>query len=292
MIVLKIIVDIVLAVLGTALGLILLVLILPIKAEMSFLDGDINYKFKYSFLTLADSNGGKTLLEWYRKRKRKGSKKKPKKNKEPEPDDDWELYSEPDYVQEVSDEEKEEKERTEKISKIKNKKSKNIKDNSEKPKKKSEPKNNDTEFEYDDFSDDESPEPKRRNIGQKIDKLLDIWEQLERPVLKILRGVHIYDVFIDFIVTDPDAYRCALLYGSISGTVYNLLAWLSTVFTVKFRTVDVQCGFAQKQDRWDTSFKVSFRLIVLAVAVVWFAFLYIFKIFLPKKLKGRKAEKA
>jgi len=285
MIVLKIILYVILAVLGTVLGIVLIALILPIKAKFSLIDGNVEYSVKYSLIPLADSDSNKTLLGWYRKRKRGG--KKTRKKSTPK-DDEPLVYSEH-SAEEISEdtEKSEEKKRSEKIEKIKKKKYRNTQEYGD---------GSDDFDDFDDdfiFDDDEDSKPEEKStIGTKVGKLLDVWEQLERPVLKILRGVHLYDVFIDFIVTNPDACKCALMYGSISGTVYNLLAWISEMFTVKFRTVDIQCGFAQKKSRWDTSFKVSFRLIVLVVAGLWFITAYIFRIFLPKKLKGRKTSKS
>ncbi|MDE5556824.1 MAG: hypothetical protein K2J32_03895, partial [Ruminococcus sp.] len=94
-------------------------------------------------------------------------------------------------------------------------------------------------------------------------------------------------VYIDFIVANEDAYKCAVNYGIVSSAVYNLLAWFGELFTVSYKTVDIRSGFSLKKSQWDASCKVDFRLYTLVVSILWFLLAYLFKISIPKK-QGRK----
>ena len=138
---------------------------------------------------------------------------------------------------------------------------------------------------------EEKPPKEPKTLGEKLEALLDLWRAADRPVLKILKGVKLYELYIDFIIANEDAYKCALNYGRISGALFNLLGWLSVLFTVKLKTVDVNAGFALDKSRWDASVKVSFRLGTLVIAGIWFLITYIFRYFIPGKLQAKKLQK-
>lgn len=65
LLILKILLYIILAVLG----IILIVLAVPVGAEISFIDEKLSYKIKVSFLNVTDSNGGGAIA-WLRKRRK------------------------------------------------------------------------------------------------------------------------------------------------------------------------------------------------------------------------------
>ncbi|MDE5854963.1 MAG: hypothetical protein K2H19_07890, partial [Ruminococcus sp.] len=125
----------------------------------------------------------------------------------------------------------------------------------------------------------------------KIEFLFDLIRSADRPFLKLCKGIRLSRVYIDFVVADEDAYKCALNYGKISGMVYNLLGWLNVIFSVKFRTVDVIPDFKSNESRWDISAKVSFRLITLVIAGIYFLITYIFRFLIPEKHQKKELKK-
>ena len=78
----------------------------------------------------------------------------------------------------------------------------------------------------------------------------------------------------------------------MSALLYPLLGWLSTLFTVRLKTIDLNAGFGLEKSRWDAAVKVSFRLGTVVIAGLWFLVTYIFRYFIPGKLRGRKINKA
>lgn len=279
MIILKILLCVLLAVLCVAGAVIVLALCLPATADVSFIDGKFKYKLNYSFLKILDSDG-KGFLKRIRKKKKKSvqddlsdgydiSEEFPENEDLYTEDidgyDNIDIDIESDIDTKIPDEPDEDNVRSEKICHIKEKKS-------YKPEK--------------DSPDDSGSEQK--TLVDKIDFLLDIWDIGGRPLLKVFRGFHIKNVFIDFIVANEDAYKCAINYGNICNIVYNGLAWLGEIFTLSYNTVDIQCGFSLKKSQWNASCKVSFRLYHLIIAGIWFLMTYIFKIFIPKKRKSKK----
>ena len=211
MIVLKILLWIILAVLG----IILLILWLPIRAEAAFLGNKLTYKLKYSFLLLYDSDK-RGLIAWYLRRKKKKDTEAGQDDFSPDEDfsgdddtsdiEDMSADTVPDTTEkpeeqtsvtpeeapaeesapaaEAAEEElpEEEPEKPEKPKKEKHKKKKKEKDEIEFPK----------------------------TLIDKADFVLDIWRAADRPILRIFKGVKLHELYIDFIIANEDAYKCAI----------------------------------------------------------------------------------
>ena len=300
LLILKILLYIILAVLG----IIVIVLIIPVGGEVSYIDGKLSYKVKASLLNVMDSDGG-GVLGWLKKRKKKP--KKEKKNKKDSDDSESEIteddfVSEDENVSESNDidpqdipvadekpsEEKEaEQETAEPVSETKPAEDKKTGKSSE---------TEEVEWEYDDdeSEDDEDSEKAedKKPITDKIEKLLTIWEIAQRPALKIFKGFHFKDVYIDFIIADEDAYKCAISYGRMCAVIYNALGQMGRLFDLRLKTVDIHPGFSLSKGRTDAALKLDFRLGTVVISGVWFLITYIFKIFIPDKLKKRKLKKS
>lgn len=286
MIVLKILLWIILAVLG----IILLILWLPIRAEAAFLGNKLTYKLKYSFLLLYDSDK-RGLIAWYLRRKKKKDTEAGQDDFSHDEDfsgdedtsdiEDMSADTVPDTTEkpeeqtsvtpeeapaaETAEEElpEEEPEKPEKPKKEKHKKKKKEKDEIEFPK----------------------------TLIDKADFVLDIWRAADRPILRIFKGVKLHELYIDFIIANEDAYKCALNYGRISGAAYNVLGWLGVLFNVKLKTVDINAGFGLDKSRWDASGKLSVRPITVVIAGAALLITYLFRYFIPYKLQERKLKK-
>ena len=286
MIVLKILLWILLAVLG----IIVIVLILPIRGEVSFIGEKLRYKAKLWFIPVLTSEGG-GVLGWLKKRR---GRKKPKvddfsdsgQDDLPDLDEDFDDLpltpsEQRDETSEAAAEEAPQEEADQTAAQEEaaaeelptEEPEEEISSHKKKRRKK------------------EKPPKEPKTLGEKLEALLDLWRAADRPVLKILKGVKLYELYIDFIIANEDAYKCALNYGRISGALFNLLGWLSVLFTVKVKTVDVNAGFALDKSRWDASVKVSFRLGTLVSAGIWFLITYIFRYFIPGKLQAKKLQK-
>ncbi len=73
--------KIILWVLLAVLGIILLLLLLPVSVQLSYIDKEFSYSVKYSFFTIFGSDG-EGLLSRFRHRKKKRISKKKKKRSE------------------------------------------------------------------------------------------------------------------------------------------------------------------------------------------------------------------
>lgn len=296
MAVLLLILKILLIIILVILGIVLVVLALPIGADVSFIDGKFTYKVRASFINIMDSDGG-GIVGWLKKRK-----KKPKKPKEPKPvkekrskkkkkqtvnDEDYladfDFDSDEDIIVPAAEEEEialPTEETAEAVPVEEKKKEK-------RKKKKDEP------LPDDPFEDEEEePEKEKRSLGDWAELGMGIWESAQRPLLKIFKAFHFQDLYIDFVISDEDAYDCAIKYGRYSGMVYNIIAFFSTLFTVRLKTVDIGCGFGLSKSKWDASCRIFFRAGSMVIAGLWFLITYLTRIFIPGKLRKLKSKKS
>ena len=314
MIVLKILLYILLAVLG----IILLVLITPAGGELSYIDGKFSYKVKLWIINIMDSDGG-GLYNWWKKRKanKKDKPKKPKKEKpvkekksrkkkkerekyewEKELDDIPVNDPEADMLpaetasQDSTASAAEETSGTDSFSEEAGEEEAPGKKKDKKKKKKKDEDFDDDPFDEDDDSADKSQDEDKKSVSDKIEFIVGIWESAQRPLLKIFKGFKLKDLYIDFVIADEDAYDCAMKYGKYSALVYNGIAFFSQLFTVRLKTIDVQPQFGVSKGRWDAAGKLSFRLGTVVIAGAWFLMTYIFRTFIPGKLRKRKLKKS
>lgn len=255
MIILKIILFILLAVLG----IIILLLLLPIEVEFSFIDGKLKYMLKYARLNIMDSEGRGIVSGDSSPAAGRSRSGKVKKSKAFHADKPYKKMSAKPSTPTGKSPEAERKRKPtaadETVRKI-----------------------------QEACSEDE----KSSSLGEKAALLIEIWKSAKHPLRKLLKGFHFTDIYIDFLVADEDAYNCAIKYGRVCTLLYNILAQMNILFNAKTKTVDVVCGFGKDESRWDAGGKVRFLPITAVIAGVWFLITYIFRIYLP----DRKKEKA
>ena len=267
MIILKIILFILLAVLG----IILLILLLPASAEISFIGEKLEYRLKYAFIRIMDSQGG-GLLGYLNGRD--GGENRSKSGDMPEKQEKAPETGKHDPAEKESKYDKVGK----KLRNAEEKQPETLSDAQESgtaPEKKS--------------SAAEQDKANKKTPGEMVGLLMDIWSSAKRPLRRLLRGFHITDIYIDFLVADEDAYNCAMKYARICTSVYNGLAQFGNLFTVRYKTVDVDCGFGQEKSRWDAGCKVYFLPVTAVITGIWFLITYIFRIYLPGKRKSKKS---
>lgn len=290
MAILLIILKILLIILLAVLGIVLLVLIMPVGGEVSYIDGKLTYKFRLWMLNVMDSDGG-GVIGWLKKRKKKPKKPKPpkpvkdKKKKKTTVDDDAYLD---DFDFDVDDADFEETAVVDVNSDAEV--SENVSAEAE-TQSENDGKSENTEVAVMEDEEELPDNDDKRSLGDWAELGIGIWESAQRPLLKIFKGFHFKDLYIDFVIADEDAYDCALKYGKYSGMIYNIIAFMSTLFTVRLKTVDVGCGFGLKKGKWDISCKVFFRAGTAVIAGLWFLITYLTRTFIPDKIRKFKRKK-
>lgn len=291
MIVLKILLWIFLAILG----IIIVVCVIPADVDFSYIDGKMKYKIKIWFFDLMDSSKEGFLDKRKRKKAEKSQKKKEPADGPELPEEYFDVYDDIGTGEDITDDAAVDEAQPEPSgSEDTAEKAPAAEEKPSKKEKKKKHKHKDKVAEESDDSDDwedEDDEPKK-SFGEKLEKLGNIWLAAKNPANMIFKGFKFRNFYIDFIIANEDAYKCAVNYGRYTTLIYNGIAQLSRLFTIRFKTVDIQPGFGLDKGRWDTSFSVSFRLGTAVIAGIWFLITYIFRVWLPGKLRKRKANKA
>lgn len=321
MIVLKILLIILLAVLG----LILLVLILPVGGEVSFIGGKLKFKVNLWVINVMDSESG-GILGWLKKRKKKPSSgKKPKKPKKPKKKKSGNTEISPDIVYDIPPAEEISGQAADSFTETAV--SENIPaqeqspaaeessadgqaqtgfytagDDADEPEADASPDEKADEPAADEDKDEPDKKKKKKkkdkdsdekkSLSDIVDMLLDIWGSAKNPLCLIFKAFKFSDLYIDFIIANEDAYKCALNYGRISATTYRGIALMSRIFTVKLKTVDVQPAFGLKKGRFDAALKLHFRVGTFVIAGLWFLVTYIFRVFIPGKFRKFRMKKS
>lgn len=283
-----IIVKILLIFLLVILGLILLVLIFPVGGDFSFIDGKVKFKVRLWRINVMDSeNGG--IIGWLKKRKKK------KKSKDKTED----YYN--NEISDISEDEVFAPDETEIPAGSSSLPEDSTKTFGEILTDDEEIEDNSANLINEEVSDNEKKNKKlkkdgtdeeKSDITDKIDFILSTIDTAWSPLKRIFKGFRFSKLYIDFIIANEDAYKCAVNYGRFCGVVYNGIALMSRIFTVRLKTVDIQPGFSLKKSRWDASFSLDFRAGTVVIAGLAFLITFIFKVFLPNKFKKRKLKKS
>ena len=80
---------------------------------------------------------------------------------------------------------------------------------------------------------------------------------------------------MDFIISDLDAYDCALKFGKTNIAVYNIIAYLNCFIKLKKKSIDIKCIYNQPECSYNLSFmiKISPAAGISAMIVFIFTFL-------------------
>lgn len=307
MIILKILLFILLAVLGV----ILLVLIMPVGGEVSFIGGKLKFKVKLWIINVMDSEGG-GILGWLKKRK---SKKKPSKKKKPKPQKKKKSKkkkksdSPPDIVFDTPAAEETSvqtadtavQQSTVSAAPASSEESSGSGqaqtgfytsgDEADEPEVEASP-DEETEETDGKKKKKKKKEKEKKSLDELVDMLVDIWGSAKNPLCLIFKAFKFSDLYIDFVIANEDAYKCALNYGRLSAVTYRGIAQMSRIFTVKLKTVDIQPAFGVKKGRYDAALKLHFRAGTFVIAGLWFLITFIFRVFIPGKIRKIKAKKS
>lgn len=307
MIILKILLFILLAVLGV----ILLVLIMPVGGEVSFIGGKLKFKVKLWIINVMDSEGG-GILGWLKKRK---SKKKPSKKKKPKPQKKKKSKKKkksdtpPDIVFDTPAAEETSvqtadtavQQSTVSAAPASSEESSGSGqaqtgfytsgDEADEPEVEASP-DEETEETDGKKKKKKKKEKEKKSLDELVDMLIDIWGSAKNPLCLIFKAFKFSDLYIDFVIANEDAYKCALNYGRLSAVTYRGIAQMSRIFTVKLKTVDIQPAFGMKKGRYDAALKLHFRAGTFVIAGLWFLITFIFRVFIPGKIRKIKAKKS
>ena len=107
---------------------------------------------------------------------------------------------------------------------------------------------------------------------------------------KLLKAIRFTDTRIVLDVGKEDAYESAMLYGKVQAGLFNTIAILASVFTVKLKKADVNCIFDEKKFGYDVHTLVRVRPSTL-IAIGFCTGVNFLKIYLSGRRKKKRAAK-
>lgn len=142
--------------------------------------------------------------------------------------------------------------------------------------------------------------PKAKKSRKKKSKLDDLKEKYNviKPYIpmgwkyfkKLLKTIRFTDTKIELSVGKEDAYEAAMLYGKVQGGLFNVIALISGIFTVKIKKADVNCIFNEKAFDYDIHTVVRVRPSTV-IAICFCVCVNFLRIYLPKRSAEKKARK-
>lgn len=142
--------------------------------------------------------------------------------------------------------------------------------------------------------------PKAKRSRKKKSKLDDLKEKYNviKPYIpmgwkyfkKLLKTIRFTDTKIELSIGKEDAYEAAMFYGKVQGGLFNVIALISGIFTVKIKKADVNCIFNEKAFDYDIHTVVRVRPSAV-IAICFCVGVNFLRIYLPKKITEKKARK-
>lgn len=105
----------------------------------------------------------------------------------------------------------------------------------------------------------EKPKKSKEEILEIIGLVKTLLQSCGKGVRRIIRGIRIYDIELDFDVANLDACDCAINYGKMNIAVYNVLSFLRIFFTIEINHVNITCKYNSDESRYDGSCTVRLR---------------------------------
>lgn len=121
---------------------------------------------------------------------------------------------------------------------------------------------------------------------EKIYLILDILKSIKKSGRLILKLIKIKKIFIDYIISDLDAYECALKFGKTNIVVYNALSYLNCFVRLQKKYINIECVYNKSECEYNTSF-----VVYLTPAAALGAILVFFKAFLVNNKKSKEKVK-
>lgn len=115
----------------------------------------------------------------------------------------------------------------------------------------------------------------KSDLLEKIEAVKVILESSKKGLRRLVKGIRICDINLDFAVADEDAYNAAINYGIVNTAVFNVISFLRIFFTVSIEKINIICRFNSSQSNYDGSCKVKLRPItaILAAGSIYFHYL-------------------
>lgn len=110
---------------------------------------------------------------------------------------------------------------------------------------------------------------------EKMVLIKNIFNSGRKSFRRITKHTKISDIYIDFLISDLDAYDCALKFGKANIIVYNILSYLGFFVKLKKKSINIKCIYNQPESVYNLKFKVSVTPAVAIITLAVFIFTFL-----------------
>ncbi|MEG0614503.1 MAG: hypothetical protein RR540_02005 [Oscillospiraceae bacterium] len=108
------------------------------------------------------------------------------------------------------------------------------------------------------------PQSKKSNLQkeellEKIAMVKNLLKSSKKAFHRLIKGIKISDIAVDFDVANEDAAEAAIGYGKVNMVVYNIISFLRTYFTVSIKWINISCKYNSSESKYDGSCTVKLR---------------------------------
>lgn len=128
-------------------------------------------------------------------------------------------------------------------------------------------------------SSEKNNKKKKKSLKDRLAGYIEQWEKIKphipagkKAVKKLIKSIRVDDLYLRYLVTDEDAYECAMKYGKTNMVVYDALGVLSALVTVRIKKIEILTKFNCDETDYELSCKVKTRpstLLAISIACLF-----------------------
>lgn len=139
------------------------------------------------------------------------------------------------------------------------------------------------------LSGDEKKPDKLAQLKEMLEKAKLVWNASKGGIRYLFRHIRIYDISLDIVTADEDAYEAAMKYGRMNSYVYGGISLLRTFFTISLKKINIQCRFNSTESKYNLSCCVRVTPATALLAAISVLAKYVL-LTLPDRLQRKQSQ--
>ena len=138
-----------------------------------------------------------------------------------------------------------------------------------------------------------NPIKQGKSLDFDLEMIMDFVRSASPPVKRLFKKIRVRNLYIDYVVGTDDAAKTAIKYGTICATLYPLIEWLTTYFSVQAQEVNIEADFSREKDDAFAYCEVKLRVGTALGCALWLG-VRVLKTYMKynEKLQPKKPAKA
>lgn len=119
---------------------------------------------------------------------------------------------------------------------------------------------------------DKKAEKKKNGFKLDFGMIKDYIDSASPPIKRLFKKIRTRDLYIDWVVGSDDAAKTAIKYGTVSGTLYAVIKWLTMYFDVKPKEINIEADFGAEKDDIFVYCTIKLRVCTALACGIWLLF--------------------